>query len=79
LLDDIVDRTTMMRLEPFVTTGGDVGRAQFIGYYDLRSPVVRFEAVVDGTERPARQVYYRDLGRLGRGVVEDVMDVTNAP
>ena len=69
----------MMRLERYVTAGGDVGRAQIIGYYDQRSPIARFETVVDGTDRPARQVYYKDLRRLGRGVLEDVMNVTSTP
>ena len=69
----------MQRLEPWVTAGGDVGRAQIIGYYDLRSPFMRFETVVDGTVRPARQVYYKDLRRLGRGVLGDVISVTGTP
>ncbi len=79
LAEGIVDRSTMMRLERYVTAGGDVGRAQIIGYYDQRSPIARFETVVDGTDRPARQVYYKDLRRLGRGVLEDVMNVTSTP
>ena len=79
LAEGIVDRPTMMRLERYVTVGGDVGRAQIIGYYDQRSPIARFETVVDATDRPARQVYYKDLRRLGRGVLKDVMNVTSTP
>ena len=78
LTEGIVDRSAMMRLERYVTTGGDVGRAQIIGYYDQRTPLMRFETVVDGTERPARQVYYKDLRRLGRGAVQDVMDAAQS-
>ena len=40
---------------------------------------MRFETVVDGTVRPARQVYYKDLRRLGRGVLGDVINVTETP
>ncbi len=76
LLEGIVEREAMMRLEPYVTTGGDVGRAQIIGYYDRRSPIMRFETVIDGTGLPARQLYYKDLRRLGRGVVDEVMSIT---
>ncbi len=79
LVEGIVDRQAMMRLERYVTTGGDVGRAQIIGYYDQRSPIMRFETVVDATGLPARQLYYKDLRRLGRGVVDDVMNITGAP
>ena len=79
LIEGIVDRSTMMQLQRYVTTGGDVGRAQVIGYYDQRSPIMRFETVIDGTYRPARQVYYRDLRRLGRGVVEEVMNIASTP
>ena len=79
LTEGVVDRQQMQRFEPWVTTGGDVGRAQIIGYYDLRSPFVRFETVVDGTAEPARQVYYKDLRRLGRGVLGDVISVTETP
>jgi hypothetical protein len=76
LMDGLVDRQQLQALEVSVTTRGDVGRAQIIGYYSPRRPVVRFETVVDGTGRPARQVYYKDLRRLGRGVLGDVIGVT---
>jgi type II secretory pathway component PulK len=79
LTEGLVDRMEMARLDRHLTTGGDVARAQIIGYYDARSPSMRFETVVDGTGRPARQVYYKDLRRLGRGALEDVMNVTNGP
>ncbi len=79
LTEGLVDRPQLQQLEASVTARGDVGRAQIIGYYGLQRPVVRFETVVDGTERPARQVYYKDLRRLGRGVLEDVIGITETP
>ncbi|MFW6170643.1 MAG: hypothetical protein ACODAD_09150, partial [Planctomycetota bacterium] len=79
LLEEIVDRDEMLRLEPYVTTGGDVGRAQIIGYYGPRHPITRFETVVDATELPARQVYYKGLRGLGRGLAEEVMNITSGP
>ncbi|MFO7904105.1 MAG: type II secretion system protein GspK [Pirellulaceae bacterium] len=79
LIEEIVDRDQMRRLERYVTTGGAVGRAQIIGYYGHGSPITRFETVVDATEPPARQVYYKGLRRLGRGIAEDVMNITSGP
>ncbi len=79
LTEGIVDREQMQRIEPWVTTGGDVGRAQIVGYYDRRGAFARFETVVDGTVRPARQVYYKDLRPLGRGVLGDVINLTSKP
>ncbi len=79
LTEGVVERQRMQELDPWVTAGGDVGRAQIIGYYDLRSPFARFETAVDGTVRPARQVYYKDLRPLGRGVLGDVINVTKRP
>jgi type II secretory pathway component PulK len=73
LTESVISRTTMRELLPFMTAGGDVGRAQIIGYYDQRSAVMRFETVIDATSIPARQVYYKDLRRLGRGALAQVI------
>jgi type II secretory pathway component PulK len=79
LLEQIVDRRQMRQLEPYVTTGGDVARAQIVGYYDARSPIARFDTVLDGTSDRARQLYYKDLRRLGRGVVDELLDESRSP
>ena len=79
LAEQIVDLAAMKQLERYVTTGGDVARAHVVGYYDRRGSLVRFEVVLDATERPARQLYYRDLRRLGRQVPEDVTQVSDTP
>lgn len=76
LSEGLVNREQFQALEPWVTTRGDVGSAQILGYYGLHGPMARFETVLDGTERPARQLYYRDLRRLGPGVLADVIDAT---
>ena len=73
LAEGLASRDTMRELLPRITTGGDVGRAQIIGYYDQRSPIMRFETVIDATRIPARQVYYKDLRRLGRGALAEVI------
>ncbi len=57
----------MRALLPFVTAGGDVYRAQFVGYFDGGGPSARAEAVLDATVRPPRILFWRDMGHLGRG------------
>jgi hypothetical protein len=52
---------------PYLTTGGDVYRAQVVGYFDDSGLSARAEVVVDGTTSPPRQVYWKDLRLLGRG------------
>jgi hypothetical protein len=76
LSEGLVNREQFRALEPWLTTRGDVGSAQILGYYGPPGPVVRFETVLDGTERPARQLYYRDLRRLGPGPLNELIDAT---
>lgn len=76
LSEGLVTRDQFRALEPWLTTRGDVGSAQILGYYGPQGPVARFETVLDGTERPARQLYYRDLRRLGSGILVDLIDAT---
>ncbi len=67
LTEGIVDLEQMKVLLPYLTTGGDVYRAQVVGYFDDSGPSARAEVVVDGTTSPPRQVYWKDLRLLGRG------------
>jgi hypothetical protein len=79
LIEGLVDVRQMRQLLPYVTTGGDVGRAQIIGFYDQRSPLMRLETVIDATDRPARQVYYKDLRKLGRGPLAELLQTVDMP
>ncbi len=79
LTEGLVDRDRWRRIEPWVTAGGEVGRAQVVGFSGLRRAFVRFETVVDGTGAAARQLYYKDLRRLGPGPVDDLREVTQGP
>jgi hypothetical protein len=65
--EGLVDLETMRALEPYLTGGGDVVRAQVIGYFDAPGPSMRIETVIDATANPPRQVYWKDLRLLGRG------------
>jgi len=68
----------MKALFPFVTCGGDVYRAQVVGFFDDYGPVARAEVVIDATSDPPRQVYYKDLRLLGRGFSIDELRGTTA-
>ncbi len=57
----------MKALMPFVTGGGNVFRAQTIGYFDRGGPAVRIEVILDATTKPAVVAFWRDLSHLGRG------------
>ncbi len=67
LTEGLVDLPRMKALLPYLTTGGDVHRAQVVGFFDDASRLIRAEAMVDATIRPARQVYYKDLTVSGPG------------
>ena len=65
LTQNIVDLEQMKKILPYVTTGGDVYRAQVVGFFDSGGPVARAEVVVDATAKPPRRVYWKDLKLYG--------------
>ncbi|HEY4261374.1 MAG TPA: hypothetical protein VGM98_14500, partial [Schlesneria sp.] len=65
--EGLVDIPTMATLEPYFTARGDVYRAQVFGFYDGGGPITRLEAMVDGTQKPPRIIFQRDLNDLGHG------------
>jgi len=67
LSEGIVTLEEMKALMPFVTGGGSVFRAQWVGYFERGGPPARIEAVLDATIRPARVISWRDISHLGRG------------
>ena len=67
LTEGLVDLARMKALLPYLTTGGDVHRAQIVGFFNDGGLSARAEAVIDATIHPARQVYYKDLTVFGRG------------
>ena len=78
LAEGLVDLAQMKTMLPFVTCGGDVYRAQVVGFFDDYGPVARVEVVIDATSDPPRQVYYKDLRLLGRGFSIDELRGTTA-
>jgi len=65
LQDSIVDLATMKKLMSIVTSGGNVYRAQVVGFFDEGGPADRVEVVIDATQSPPvvrRRWSLRELG-----------------
>lgn len=67
LTEGLVDLARMKALVPYLTTGGDVFRAQIVGFFDEPGRSDRVELVIDATSSPPRQVYWKNLRLLGNG------------
>ncbi|MEM6780212.1 MAG: type II secretion system protein GspK, partial [Planctomycetota bacterium] len=67
LTEGLVTLDQMRALLPLVNAGGDVFRAQVVGYDPSTGLFCRAEAIVDATTLNPRLVQYRDLSHLGRG------------
>ena len=57
----------MKALEPYICGGGNVFKAQIVGYFDQDGPDARVEAVFDASQQPAQVIFWRDISHLGRG------------
>ena len=73
-IEGLVDLETLTELDPFLTTRGDVFRTQIVGYPGRGGPTTRLEVVLDGSIRPARTIFARDLTLLGRGYARHYLD-----
>jgi hypothetical protein len=69
--EGLVDRQQMRQLEPYLTCGGDVYRAQVVAFGGSSGLAARAEVVLDASVSPPRQVYWKDLGLLGRGFTDE--------
>ncbi|MGV3486488.1 MAG: general secretion pathway protein GspK [Planctomycetaceae bacterium] len=79
LVEGILTIDQMRTLMPLVTAGGDVYRAQVVGYYEGAAASTRVEAIVDGTSLNPKVIHYRDLSHLGRGFDAAVLGLRNLP
>ena len=75
LMQAIVTLDEMKTLMPFVNTGGDVYRAQIVGYFEDGGASARAEVVIDATPALPRVVFWRDISHLGRGYPLEVLGV----
>jgi hypothetical protein len=75
LQDSIVDLPTMKKLMSMVTSGGNVYRAQVVGFFDADGPADRVEVVVDATQNPPIVRRRWNLRDLGPGYSPEVLGV----
>ena len=75
MAEGIVTVDEMRMLEPLITGGGDVYRAQIVGYFEDGSAAARLEVVFDATSDVPRLLNWRDMTHLGRGFPLDVLGV----
>lgn len=75
LAEGIVTLTEMRALTPFLCGGGDVYRAQVVGYYQGGQAASRAEVVFSATEATPRIVLWRDLSHLGRGYALETLGI----
>jgi DNA uptake protein ComE-like DNA-binding protein len=74
----IVTLDQMKMLSPFVCAGGDVYRAQIVGYYEDGSAASRAEVLFDATGAVPRVLSWRDISHLGRGYPLEVLGLRMA-
>lgn len=65
----------MRMLQPFITSGGHVYRAQVVGYFQSGEAAARSEVIFDATGHLARVVLWRDMSHLGRGYALETLGV----
>ena len=65
--EGLVDFRTMKNLLPYLSTGGDVVRAQIVAHRDQPGTTARAEVIIDATTTPARELLWRDLQLHGQG------------
>jgi DNA uptake protein ComE-like DNA-binding protein len=76
LTDGIVELEQMRQLMPLVTAGGNVFRAQVVGYFDEEGPASRLEVVVDATQSTPVVRRRRELVELGPGYTPELLGTT---
>ena len=73
LVEGIVDLVTMDSIYPFVCTGGDVYRAEIVGYFDDSVGSSRAEVILDHTIPVPRILFWRDKSHLQSGYSVDIL------
>jgi DNA uptake protein ComE-like DNA-binding protein len=67
MVEGILTLQQMQLIAPLVTGGGDVMRAQSVGYFEKSAGFARTEAVIDAAGQVPIVVLYRKMDHLGRG------------
>lgn len=75
LQDGVVELAEMKKLMSLVTTGGNVYRAQVVGFFDEQGPADRVEVLIDATKSPPIVRRRWELRPLGPGYTREVLGV----
>ena len=75
LVEGIITLDEMRQLLPLWTCGGDVYRAQIVGYFENVGASHRSEVIIDATTVNPKIISWRDLGHLGRGFDLSVLGI----
>ncbi|MGB7347049.1 MAG: type II secretion system protein GspK [Pirellulaceae bacterium] len=78
MTEGIVTLQEMRTLVPLLTCGGDVYRAQIVGYFEKGGASHRSEYIIDATTVNPKVVFWRDLTHLGRGFDLSVLGLRSA-
>ena len=78
LVEGILTLDEMRLLVPLVTGGGDVYRAQIVGYFEASGVSHRAEVIIDATSVNPKIVSWRDMSHLGRGFDLSVLGMRSA-
>lgn len=79
MLEGIVDLETMKALMPYICTGGDVYRAEIVGYFPDGAGSSRAEVVIDTTVPIPRILFWRDKSHLRGSFSIDALGINLAP
>lgn len=77
MVEGIVTLDQMRNLLPLLTGGGDVYRAQIVGYFEQSGLAYRQEVIIDATTVNPKIVSFRDLSHLGRAFDLSVLGIRN--
>ena len=77
MAEGIVTLDQMRNLVPLLTGGGDVYRAQIVGYFESSGLAHRQEVIIDATTVNPKIISYRDLSHLGRAFDVAVLGIRN--
>ncbi|TWU43183.1 General secretion pathway protein K [Novipirellula aureliae] len=73
LVEGIVTIEQMRSLTPLLTGGGDVYRAQIIGFFEDSGISSRSEVIIDATTVNPKVISWQNLSHLGRGFEQSVL------
>ena len=75
MAEAIVTVDEMRALMPYICGGGDVYRAQVVGYFQGGQAASRAEVIFDASTKTPRVLFWRDTSHLGRGYALETLGV----